>query len=523
MSEAIRTLYVVVKTEDESSQPLSEIDENADSAAKSLSELKSFAQGAFGAQVVGSIMSFASASLDAYKALEQNRIQAQNLAGPQGYEQLQDAIAETIRAGKGIADEGGLLEASNQALKLGASFSFVSDNMQGLQQLSKITGGDITQIMGQAQDAINTGRIGFLKNNAIFADYIDDFKAIGTGFDEVTKKRREMLITNILQERANDLQEQYNNYAGSLAGLQERVSTGWDNIKESIGEVISEGLKPLLQILAPVIEYFTDEELGAQRLKVALLFLAPIIGTVMVASLLAMGAAAWIAIQPFIIAAGPILYIGAALAALFLVIEDLSTFAEGGDSLFGDFLQWLGLSPEQIKFAQKIIKAIFDHLKEQAMLVKAIFVGFIQLLFSIPDAIGRMVDTLKEMGSGIVDFLLAPIRLAFEGLQQIPGFDKLIQAVGNFGGARAAGGPVSSGSTYLVGEQGPELFTPSRSGSISPNGSGGGVTIGALVGSLVLNVSGSAEAGAAARSAVVDALNELARGELRAQMGLFAA
>jgi hypothetical protein len=33
-------------------------------------------------------------------------------------------------------------------------------------------------------------------------------------------------------------------------------------------------------------------------------------------------------------------------------------------------------------------------------------------------------------------------------------------------------------------------------------------------------VNGPAEAGAAARSAVLDALNELARGDLRAQMGL---
>ena len=34
------------------------------------------------------------------------------------------------------------------------------------------------------------------------------------------------------------------------------------------------------------------------------------------------------------------------------------------------------------------------------------------------------------------------------------------------------------GTTYLVGEQGPELFTPSGSGSIIPNGSlGGGSTI----------------------------------------------
>lgn len=36
-------------------------------------------------------------------------------------------------------------------------------------------------------------------------------------------------------------------------------------------------------------------------------------------------------------------------------------------------------------------------------------------------------------------------------------------------GARAAGGPVSSGSSYLVGEMGPELFTPSRAGQIIPN------------------------------------------------------
>lgn len=37
-------------------------------------------------------------------------------------------------------------------------------------------------------------------------------------------------------------------------------------------------------------------------------------------------------------------------------------------------------------------------------------------------------------------------------------------------GARAAGGPVAAGETYLVGEQGPELFTPSGSGTILPNG-----------------------------------------------------
>ncbi|HEY8604729.1 hypothetical protein [Tsuneonella suprasediminis] len=38
-----------------------------------------------------------------------------------------------------------------------------------------------------------------------------------------------------------------------------------------------------------------------------------------------------------------------------------------------------------------------------------------------------------------------------------------------FGGPRANGGPVRSGTTYLVGERGPELFTAGRSGSIIPN------------------------------------------------------
>ena len=41
---------------------------------------------------------------------------------------------------------------------------------------------------------------------------------------------------------------------------------------------------------------------------------------------------------------------------------------------------------------------------------------------------------------------------------------------GAFGGARAMGGPVSSGKAYLVGERGPELFVPGSSGQIVPNG-----------------------------------------------------
>lgn len=41
---------------------------------------------------------------------------------------------------------------------------------------------------------------------------------------------------------------------------------------------------------------------------------------------------------------------------------------------------------------------------------------------------------------------------------------------GLFGGGKASGGAVNSGTPYLVGEKGPELFVPSGSGTIVPNG-----------------------------------------------------
>ncbi len=55
----------------------------------------------------------------------------------------------------------------------------------------------------------------------------------------------------------------------------------------------------------------------------------------------------------------------------------------------------------------------------------------------------------------------------------------------NFRGARAEGGSVKGGSSYLVGERGAELFTPGVSGMITPNHALGGST------SIVVNVDAS--------------------------------
>lgn len=50
-----------------------------------------------------------------------------------------------------------------------------------------------------------------------------------------------------------------------------------------------------------------------------------------------------------------------------------------------------------------------------------------------------------------------------------------ISALGSlFGGGKASGGPVRAGHSYLVGENGPEMFTPMNAGNITPNGKMGG-------------------------------------------------
>lgn len=97
------------------------------------------------------------------------------------------------------------------------------------------------------------------------------------------------------------------------------------------------------------------------------------------------------------------------------------------------------------------------------------------IAFGFEDAIfsgQKLSEVLKQLGLDL-------IRLVFQNVVTAP----LATGIGDFiRGKRADGGPVSSGSPYLVGERGPELFVPGSSGSIVPNdamrsGGGGGPSV----------------------------------------------
>ena len=88
---------------------------------------------------------------------------------------------------------------------------------------------------------------------------------------------------------------------------------------------------------------------------------------------------------------------------------------------------------------------------------------------------GKLSDMLKGLEKDILRIITR--QLVTEPLAQ--GISGFISSAGPsiFGGARANGGPVSAGRSFLVGEKGPELFTPANSGTITPNGQVGGMTV----------------------------------------------
>lgn len=70
----------------------------------------------------------------------------------------------------------------------------------------------------------------------------------------------------------------------------------------------------------------------------------------------------------------------------------------------------------------------------------------------------------------IIDRLQSGIATVLEALPRLPSLPTWLGGPA-VAGARAGGGPVRRGLTYLVGEQGPELFTAARDGTILPSGS----------------------------------------------------
>ena len=89
-------------------------------------------------------------------------------------------------------------------------------------------------------------------------------------------------------------------------------------------------------------------------------------------------------------------------------------------------------------------------------------------------------DVVKSIGEGLRG-LIIDIGKAIIKMVVLKTISSIVPGLGALIPFRASGGAVSGGSPYIVGERGPELFIPSSTGRIEPNGRGsfgqGGIMI----------------------------------------------
>jgi len=84
----------------------------------------------------------------------------------------------------------------------------------------------------------------------------------------------------------------------------------------------------------------------------------------------------------------------------------------------------------------------------------------------VNDALSHQIELLRA--KALLESGTAPVTFIDDYIDRISGDITLP------GKPRARGGPVTAGSPYVVGEEGPELFVPRTSGTIVPNGAAGG-------------------------------------------------
>ena len=187
----------------------------------------------------------------------------------------------------------------------------------------------------------------------------------------------------------------------------------------------------------------------------------------------------------------PTLLGGAAIAGVIGYWEELGQFFKGFAAEFDKTMDANGFG--------RPLKAISDFASDAAtFLGKA--VGYIKDLFGF----GEKGDPLTWMNAGkatakaladVISGLLRPIQAAYNGLKKLFGFTggKATNATNAPKvEARALGGPVKRGKPYIIGENGPELWSPRESGFITPNhklrGSAGPATVNKSIGAANITV-----------------------------------
>jgi hypothetical protein len=261
-------------------------------------------------------------------------------------------------------------------------------------------------------------------------------RKLGAGIDENILKTKDFDL--VTAELAKTFEGQASKQAETFEGKLGRLKIAFDEGKETVGSFILDAIIPMVDFIVgkvvPAIQQFAGAIGGGDGIKVALTE-----------------------------------YINVVKSVFLPVINGLK-------NAFDDI-------KESVMNNKDSFKALFDFLKNYV----APFLGS-TLKFAV-EAIGKALSIVI----GFVADLIDGFRLMVSVGRTVGNF---IGNLNPFGGGRASGGPVSAGKTYLVGEKGPELFSPGSSGTIIPNNKLGSSQSGTTIN---ISVSGAIDPASTAR------------------------
>ncbi|MEX3729062.1 hypothetical protein AB4095_16685 [Bilophila wadsworthia] len=186
--------------------------------------------------------------------------------------------------------------------------------------------------------------------------------------------------------------------AQKLREAQQRLNAAWRTISALFASTVSPAVTFLTNLLGDLLGWVKENK------QFVILFftgLAGVITTLMLPALTAMATAAWAAIAPF----APLIAIVGAVA---LVIDDLITYIQGGESAFGDFWKMFGEGDElgaRFKSLWEGIKSILASVGAALKAVAKFFIlifsltgeGVIAAIDGIWKGITNLYNTLVEM------------------------------------------------------------------------------------------------------------------------------
>jgi len=146
-------------------------------------------------------------------------------------------------------------------------------------------------------------------------------------------------------------------------------------------------------------------------------------------------------------------------------MQDMAASSTAYDENARSAQHWVDSGRESYDEMKELINGLVESLQLLIENIKSLTGWFNSLVSSmkpIVDWFRRIQSSAREAGKAIAEFTSTEAREP--------------AGLGPSSGARASGGPVRAGGSYLVGERGPELFTPNKSGTIS-NKTGGGTTV----------------------------------------------